>query len=151
MNLTMETLSSTHCMQTSWATNPLTHSKGKWTSTSRPSYHCTLATITNLSHMQMAACPTPSALVIPDLRKVIGRVKVVPWLPFWFCSLITEQLGLCLYRHTDSHKSYQIPSPPCLDGMTKTCGGNAVDHWGTLQSWPVGHSCFRGLGRPKGH
>jgi len=40
--------------------------------------------------------------------------------------------------------------PTSSDGTTKTRGGNATDPWGTLQSWPGGHSCVRGRVRPQG-
>ena len=83
-------------------------------------------------------------------QEVTGRDEVIPLIPFWFRCLITERPGPCLYRYTNRYEQHQTPPPPCLDGTTKTCGGNVADHWGTLQSWPMGHSCVRGMGRPMG-
>ena len=74
-------------------------------------------------------------------QEVIGRDKVIPLIPFWFWHLITEQLGLCSYRYTNRYEQHQTPPPPCLDSMTKMCGGKVADHWGPYSPGQWGFVC----------
>ena len=126
----------------------LTHPKGKQRPHTKnivpPRSHPPSPTDPN--HTPTAACPSLLALHKACPRQAAGRdAKSYPCPPFGSAiSLLIGQDRVPIETQTDM-KFYPLTPPPTMyGGTTKMRGGNAADHWGTLQSWPVGHSCTWG-------